>query len=377
MPIQTSDLDFRLLFERAPGLFLVLSPDPDFRIVGASDAYLQATQTERESIIGRGLFDVFPDNADDLRATGTSNLRASLQRVLTGKATDAMAVQKYDIRRPESAGGGFEERFWSLVNSPVLSTDGRVLFIIHRVEDVTDFVRLRREWARDLEQVNRELEAFSYSVSHDLRAPLRVIEGFSHALLEDYGGKLDGDARRYLGNIQIGIRRMSGLIDDLLSLSRVSRAKLQKTLVHLTELARNVVSDMRSRAPSRNVTVEIAEGMSAHGDARLVTIALENLLGNAWKYTGKRADARIEFGQEKKNGETVYYVRDNGVGFDMKFADKLFTPFQRLHSSSEFDGNGIGLATVHRIIARHGGRVWAQSAMDEGATFYFTLGNGA
>ena len=168
---------------------------------------------------------------------------------------------------------------------------------------------------------------------------------------------------------------MSGLIDDLLDLSHITRIALRKESVSLTELGRSVVTDLQNREPSRNVTIEIADGLTACGDSRLITIVLVNLLGNAWKYTGKRPQAKIALGQENKENETVFYVRDNGAGFDMAYVDKLFAPFQRLHRDSEFEGTGIGLATVQRVVSRHGGRIWVEAAVDEGATFFFTLGD--
>jgi signal transduction histidine kinase len=226
-----------------------------------------------------------------------------------------------------------------------------------------------------LDAANKELEAFSYSVSHDLRAPLRAIDGFSKALLDEYSEKLDQQACHYLHRIRGGIQRMSALTNDLLNLSRISRAHLRKEPVSLTEIARDVVAELRDKEPIRRVAIDISEGLNAGGDAHLVTIVLVNLLGNAWKYTAKQPEARIAFGQENRGDETVFYVRDNGAGFDMAYADKLFAPFQRLHQDSDFEGTGIGLATVQRIISRHGGRTWAEAAVDVGATFYFTLGD--
>lgn len=674
-------LDFKRLFESAPGLFLVLQPDADFTILGASDAYLRSTLTQRDRIVGRGLFEVFPDNPGDPEATGTSNLRASLERVLAGKAPDAMAVQKYDIRRPESDGGGFEERYWSPLNSPVLADDGRVLCIIHRVEDVTEFVRMSRrgelererseawrrrseateleilrrsqeldaanrklrqvneslgteiaerkqaehqfrqllesapdaiviadrdgrivlvnsqaerwfrygrgelvgqpidvlvpqsargrhakhragylaaprarpmgsaldlyglrkdgtefpveislspleteagvvvtsiirditerkqaervraelqarfeavaetandavvsandrgeivylnpaaerifgypaneaigqslallmperfhaphreglarylaggeahavgktvelagqrkdgtefplelslaswkvgdrkfftgilrditarkqdeqalrDYAAQLEVANRELEAFSYSVSHDLRAPLRGIDGFSQALLEDYADRLDEDGRNHLARVRAGAQRMGQLIDDLLKLSRVTRMDLNREPVDLSALAREIARELRDRDPERVVEIDIAPGLTTAADARLLRVVLENLMSNAWKFTGGRRDARIAFGHAVQDGVSAYFVRDNGAGFDMQYAHRLFGAFQRLHDAREYSGTGIGLATAQRVIHRHGGRIWAQAAPDEGATFYFTL----
>ena len=247
--------------------------------------------------------------------------------------------------------------------------------LLARVRTHLELARVRREWAIELEQANKELEAFSYSVSHDLRAPLRSIDAFSKALLDEYGEKLDERACHYLDRIRAGTQRMSALINDLLNLSRMTRTPLRKESISLTELARGVVAELHTREPSRNVAIEIADGLSARGDKRLITIALVNLLGNAWKYTAKRPETQIAFGRENKGNEAVFYVRDNGAGFDMAYAGKLFAPFQRLHLDSEFEGTGIGLATVQRIISRHGGRIWTEAAVDEGATFFFTLGD--
>jgi light-regulated signal transduction histidine kinase (bacteriophytochrome) len=238
-----------------------------------------------------------------------------------------------------------------------------------------DLERRVVERTRELDAANKELEAFSYSVSHDLRAPLRAIDGFSKALLDEYSDKLNQQACHYLQRVRTGIQKMSGLIDDLLNLSRMSRVVLRKEPIDLTALARGVVAELREREPARRVAIEIGDGLTARGDTRLTNFVLVNLLGNAWKYTGKRSQAQIAFGQENKGEETAFYVRDNGAGFDMAYADKLFTPFQRLHQDSEFEGTGIGLATVQRIVSRHGGRIWAEAAIDKGATFYFTLGD--
>ena len=543
--------DFRTLFESAPGLYLVLTPD--LTIVAASEAYLRATMTKREAILGRGLFDVFPDNPDDPDASGARNLRASLGAVLRTRMPDAMAVQKYDIRRPESDGGGFEERFWSPLNSPVLDAAGELAYIIHRVEDVTEFVRLKqlggeqqkltdelraraermesevylraqevaevnrrlqsanaemgrlyeearrseerfrllvqevkdyailmldrdgivvswnegaerikgyrseeivgrhfsrfyseedvargkpadaleiaaeegryeddgwrvrkdgsRFWAnvvvtalrdekgelrgfgkvtRDfterkhaeealaergaqLEAANRELEAFAYSVSHDLRAPLRSIDGFSQVLQEDFGGQLGPEAEDAIRRIRAAAARMGQLIDDLLNLSRITRTQLKKQPVDLSAMARSIASALMSNPSERVVELQIEDGAVVDGDPQLLRIVLENLIGNAFKFTSTRPTARIAFGRSQRNGGVSYWVRDNGVGFDMAYANRLFGAFQRLHASVEFPGTGIGLATVQRIIHKHGGSVWAEGAVDRGSTFGFSL----
>lgn len=696
-------LDFQALFESTPGLYLVLTPA--LTIVAVSEPYLKATMTRRKEILGRNLFDVFPGNPDDLNATGVSNLSVSLKKVLLNRAPDVMTVQKYDIRRPESEGSEFEERYWRPVNSPVLGTNGEVAHIIHCVEDVTDFVylkqarseqqriteelrvraaemegeifrsaqqiqevnnqlrieletrkraeetfqalvrstvnagevffrslvlelakslrvryafigcilpdnpgrvgtialcvdgtiaenfeydladtpcadvlhkqtcffphnvqllfpkdqlladmgidaffgatlrgaegkplgvvvvlhdrpmqketdlvksimvlaaertaveieRLRSDGAmretlaaldaivdgvfifdprtlrfsyvnegavrqvgysreellrmtpldikpefdeprvramiaplvsgaesvhsfttvqrrkdgvdvpveinqqcvavgtaqarliaivRDiterkrteeearrqrqlLEAANKELEAFAYSVSHDLRAPLRSIDGFSQALLEDCAGRLNEQAEDHLNRIRAASQRMGQLIDDLLSLSRSARGELRREPVDLSALALESADEVRKLWPGRQVKLVVAPRLCAEGDPRLLRIVFDNLLGNAWKFTSKQERAAIEVSAMSHDGTTAYFVRDNGVGFDMAYADKLFGAFQRLHAITEYPGTGIGLATVQRIVVRHGGRVWAEGLLGQGATVYFTLG---
>jgi light-regulated signal transduction histidine kinase (bacteriophytochrome) len=249
--------------------------------------------------------------------------------------------------------------------------------------DITELKRAEREVRRlnyDLEQrqialetANKELEAFSYSVAHDLRAPLRSIDGFSQALLEDYADKLDAEGRKYLQKVRESAQEMGRLIDALLTLSRVTRSALHREPVDLTALARSVLARLQRNEPERKVELIISDGLIANGDARLLGVVLQNLLGNAWKFTGKCLMARIEVGVRQEEGRPVFFVRDNGAGFDMTYAHKLFGVFQRLHSGAEFEGTGIGLATVQRIIQRHGGRVWAEGAVGRGATVSFTL----
>src|SRR5438132_2977489 len=567
--------DFQALFESEPGLYLVLTPA--LTIVAVSAAYLKATMTKREEILGRRLFEVFPDNPDDPTATGVRNLKASLERVLTHRVPDTMAVQKYDIRRPESEGGGFEERYWSPVNSPVLGADGNVAYLIHRVEDVTEFIRLKQEGseqhqiieqlraraaemeaeifrkaqqiqiterlraraaemeaemfrraqliqevnnqlraeldarkraeealqkseegfravaetasdaivsadkhghityfnpgaerifgyaARDvigrpltllmpdrfhaahrqglsrflstgqarvigrtvelvgqrkegtefplelslaswkvggdtfftgilrditeqkraeaaikkyneqLEASNKELEAFSYSVSHDLRAPLRAIDGFSRILLEDHIAHLPADAQRYLHAVRNNSQQMGRLIDDLLTFARLSRQPLSKQLVRPTDLVRQCVDELHAEEQDRRVKIAIGDIPACQADPALLKQVWMNLMSNALKYTRKQEMAVIAVGCQEQDGATAYFVRDNGVGFDMRYADKLFGVFQRLHRAEDYEGTGVGLAIVQRIIHRHGGRVWAEAAVNQGATFYFTL----
>ncbi len=249
-----------------------------------------------------------------------------------------------------------------------------VTWMLVRSRTRSERVSLRLEDAnRKLAGTNKELESFSYSVSHDLRAPLRTIDGFSRILLEDYAEDLGEEAHDYLGRVRAASVHMGHLIDDLLNLSRVTRSPLRREPVDLSVLASGIAKELQNSQPEREVEFVIEEGVTAWGDARLLLVALENLLGNACKFTSKTPGGRIEFGVEQGPGG-AYYVRDNGAGFDMNYAGKLFGAFQRLHGSGEFEGTGIGLATVQRIIHRHGGRVWAEGEVGRGAVFYFTLG---
>ncbi len=226
---------------------------------------------------------------------------------------------------------------------------------------------------RELAISNQELEAFSYSVSHDLRAPLRTIDGFSLALLEDFADKLNDEGRDYIARVRSGVQRMGTLIDSLLQLSRVTRSELQREPVDLSQLATLVCNELKAADPERGVEFIAQPGITVQGDGRLLRIALENLLGNAWKFTSRTAHGRIEFGSSIRDGRTVYFIRDNGAGFDMQYVDRLFTAFQRLHGDREFKGSGIGLATVSRIVHRHHGTIAAESEPGRGATFYFDL----
>lgn len=242
--------------------------------------------------------------------------------------------------------------------------------IEHRIQQLNTALRER---AMVLESVNHELEAFSYSVSHDLRAPLRAVDGFSRILLDEYADRLDDTGRDRLRRVRAAAQRMAMLIDDLLKLSRITRSELKREDIDLSAMATAVIDELRSQEPSRIVQCLIQPDLIVWGDGRLLHIVLENLLGNAWKFTGKRADARVEVGMQMQNDEPAYFVRDNGAGFDMAYAEKLFGAFQRLHGTDEFPGTGIGLATAQRIIHKHGGRIWAEAEVEKGATFYFTL----
>jgi PAS domain S-box-containing protein len=255
---------------------------------------------------------------------------------------------------------------------------GKPIAISTIARDISDIKRIQRELtqARDAAEVaNRELESFSYSVAHDLRAPLRSIDGFSQALLEDCSDKLDEDGRKYLRFVRQSAQLMAQLIDDMLTLSRVTRHPIEWQNIDLTALARASWERLERSDPGRSIQFSVEEKMTARGDPRLLGVVLDNLLGNARKFTSKRAGARVEVGRTTADGRDAYFVRDNGAGFDMAYAGKLFGAFQRLHPASDFEGTGVGLATVQRIVHRHGGRVWGEGRVDAGATFTFTLGD--
>ena len=639
LPKNTSDLDFRKLFEAAPGLYLVLSPD--LKIIAASNAYLKATMTNRTEIIGRPLFDVFPENPDDLISKSVSNLSSSLQKVLAKKAPDVMALQKYDIRRPKEEGGGFEVRYWSPLNSPVLNDANEVIYIIHQVEDVTEYVRMKEKEqeqlkskqelelsekihiqkskksedrflrifnmspiviyminfvdqrficvnkafeklfqvknedavgktsielnifspekraeltkivietngfvegheieiisptgekkhmlassevieadntsyllvamiditqrkkseeelkktnhfldtilenipnmvfvkdAKDLrfirfnkageellgyskkdligkndydffpkeqadfftskdrdvlnkgkllditeepiqtkigerwlhtkkipipeenneygylmgiseditekkkqedaiKQLNKELEAFSYSVSHDLRAPLRAVHGYATMLEEDYSLTLDEEGKRQLHIIKHNAEKMGQLIDDLLSFSRLGRKEMQTTDINMNELVEGALIEI-NKTTTHHAKIKIGQLHPLKSDYALMNQVMINLISNAIKYSSKKEAPVVEINSELAANEVIFAVKDNGAGFDMRYVDKLFGVFQRLHTADEFEGAGVGLAIVQRITNKHGGRAWAEGKVDKGATFYFSI----
>jgi PAS domain S-box-containing protein len=259
--------------------------------------------------------------------------------------------------------------------SPIHDSRGRLIGASQLARDITEQKKAAAKLASAIEEAdlaNRELEAFSYSAAHDLRAPLRSIDGFSQALLDDYADKLDAEGQRYLKRLRQGAQHMAHLIDSLLALARITKNELVCQPVDLSELARACAERLAAESPSRHVEVCVAEGLTTTGDPRLLAVLLDNLLGNAWKFTRGRENALIEIGRN----DDVFFVRDNGAGFDMAFAGKLFGVFQRLHTAREFEGTGVGLATAQRIVQRHGGRIWAEAKVSEGATFYFTIDEG-
>jgi len=282
-------------------------------------------------------------------------------------------IGHFDTVRRRKDGSDIEV---SVTISPVRDSSGQVIGASTVARDITDRKRAEQDVARareSAENASRELEAFSYSVAHDLRAPLRGITGFTRALLHDYHDKLDAEGRDCLHELHENAIRMGSIIDSLLSLAQVTRTELRRERVDLTAIARRIERDLLTSASERTGTFLIQHGLWARLDPELADTLVENLLGNAWKFTAKQEAPLIEFGVTQHDGSPAFFIRDNGAGFDMAFADKLFLPFQRLHTATEFPGTGIGLATVQRIIRRYGGQIWAQAQIGAGATFYFTL----
>ncbi|MFO0748468.1 MAG: PAS domain S-box protein [Myxococcota bacterium] len=313
-------------------------------------------------MIGRGVAAMMPPDL----LSEEAQLRA---RVAAGERID-----HFDALRLRKDGTPIE---MSLTLSPIRDAAGVTVGVSTIARDITEVKRMQRELMRAkeaTEAANKELESFSYSVAHDLRAPLRSIDGFSQALLEDYAQVLDADGQKFLGYLRQAAQRMGQLIDDLLDLSRVTRADVSRWPVDLAGMAKQVRRTLERAEPARRVTWVIPDELVADGDPRLLEIVCENLLGNAWKFTSKKATACIEIGRA---ADGAFFVRDDGAGFDMAYADKLFGVFQRLHQANEFEGTGVGLAIVQRVVHRHGGRVWAVGEVDRGATVYFTLGAGA
>ncbi len=350
----------------------IISRDRDFRILTWNPVAERLFGWSAAEVIGRDTSLLIPSDRVQERARGSRRLDQGL------------SVPAYDTQRMTKSGQLVDV---SVAMSPVRYQHGEIIAVFLVIREITerkqheDAMRQSNEqleWlvaerTHELEVLNHELEAFSYSVAHDLRAPLRAIDGFGNLVLSKYGDKLDDEGKDYLERMREGSRKMYALIEDLLRLSQISRQAMQTSPVDLSALAREVVSVLQDLDSSRQIEWSIAPEVQVVGDSGLLRVVLQNLLGNAWKYSAKRQQACIEFGVTEQADRPAYFVRDNGAGFDMAYASKLFGAFQRLHLATEFPGTGIGLAIVARIIQRHGGAVWAEGAVDQGATFWFTL----
>jgi signal transduction histidine kinase len=430
------DTDYRSIFQMIPSPSMLLKPDKVYTIVDSTDSHLAATLTTRERIINKGLFEVFPENPNDPMASGANSLHQSFEKVIRTKKQDIMPAIKYDIPLPN---GGYEVRYWTPKNTPLLNSKQEVIYILNQVEDVTETIFLQMETEKksalikqnedrinvilnallkyttmdfsnklvvsekgdeldaiicglnslieeleehmnllkdankELEYANKELDSFSYSVSHDLRAPLRAINGYSQVLLEDYAGQLDENGKHTINVIIRNAQKMGALIDDLLTFSRVGKQSLSKVALNIEKLVSPIVHEFKSLPHTNTLEFQINHLENTEGDSSMLKQVFTNLISNAVKYSGKKSKAVIDIGSFKQNNSVVYYVKDNGTGFDMNYYAKLFNVFQRLHSSYEFDGTGVGLALVQRIVKKHNGEVWAEAELDKGATFYFSL----
>jgi signal transduction histidine kinase/ActR/RegA family two-component response regulator len=397
--------DFKALFESAPGSYLVL--DPELTIVAVSDEYLKATMTTKKEILGRGLFDVFPDNPDDAEATGVGNLGASLDRVRRNRVADTMAVQKYDIRRPESEGGGFEVRYWSPLNSPVLGPQGAVAYIIHRVEDVTEFVRLKElgteqqqltaelqqrtvqmemeifQRSTELQEANRQLRAadeakseFLSRMSHELRTPLNAILGFGQILARE---PLSDDQFNSVRQILKGGSHLLGLIDEVLDIARIDSGRLVVSLepVSLGEVLQEAIDLSRPLASQLGITLGDGPPMAPErhvlADRQRLKQIFLNLASNAVKYNRENGTVTFSFG-EPSQGNVRIEVRDTGRGIEPQLLERLFTPFDRLGAEETgVEGTGIGLSLSKRLVELMGGRIGVETVPGEGSSFWVEL----
>jgi len=370
--LRKSEGRLQLQINRMPIALILLSCE--FRVLSWNPAAERIFGFTQEEALGRHPYDfIVPKEAEP-------QTDLIWQRLLEGDTT------AHSVNENVTKEGRLVICEW--YNTPLKGEDGTIGGVLSMAQDVTEQKQAMEEIRKlnaeleqrvvertaNLEAVNKELEAFSYSVSHDLRAPLRSMDGFSQAVLEDYGGQLDAQGKDYLQRVRAASQHMAQLIDDLLNLSHVTSSQMRRDEIDLTIIAEKIAKEFREKEPGRRVDFVITPGLVVEGDARLLRLMMENLLNNAWKFTGKHPRAKIELGVIRLESERTYFVRDDGAGFDMAYADRLFTPFQRLHGSSEFPGTGIGLATVRRVVHRHGGRVWAEGEVEKGATFYFTLG---
>ena len=348
----------------------LISLDQDLRVVTVSRSFYEFFKVKPEETVGQLIYDLGNKQWD------IPKLRELLETILPQKTT----FDNYEVEHDFATIG---RRIMLLNARQIQRVLGKERIILLAIEDITErkeietgLEKTRKELAKardDAEAANKELESFSYSVSHDLRTPLRSIDGFGQALLEDYQDKLDDTAKSYLDRMRKATQLMGLLIDDMLKLSRVTRSTFHSESVDLSNIVREISENLKQENPARTVDVIIRESVFVNGDSALLKIAMENLIDNAWKFTSKEERPQIEFGTTVKEGKTTCFVRDNGVGFDMAYVDKLFGAFQRLHTSLEFPGTGIGLATVRRVINRHGGQVWVEAEVGKGATFYFTI----
>ncbi|AOZ99060.1 PAS domain-containing sensor histidine kinase [Flavobacterium commune] len=421
--MKTHTVDFQKVFLSAPSLFLILSTD--FTILDLNDSYEKATMKKREEMIGRNLFEVFPDNPNDKLADGVSNLSQSLHSVLKEKKRHVMAVQRYDVQGPD---GVFEERYWSPVNIPILNSENEMDCIVHRVEDVTEFVILKDEQLksknqtenlqkkvdemeveiikrsreiqkmnfeleqkvrertetllkreallaeqnRKLKEQNKELEQFTYITSHDLQEPLRSLISFTELLQKEFAGTLDGNGNLYIDFISQSSRRMQALVKGLLDYSRIGRKK-ELVEVDCNQIVDEVLSDITLTITESKAKINVGNLPQIKGYSTELRQLFQNLISNAIKFRKKEVLPEIRISAQEQENDWLFSVQDNSIGIESKDMHKLFVIFKRLHDRDEYEGTGIGLAHCKKIVELHCGSIWADSKLGEGSTFYFTI----
>ncbi len=421
--LNNNTIDFQKVFLSAPSLFLILSTD--LTILDLNDSYEKATIQKREEMIGRNLFEVFPDNPDDKSADGVANLSRSLHLVLTEKKTHTMAVQRYDVQSSE---GSFEVRYWSPINIPIFNSKNEIDYIVHRVEDVTEFMTLKNEQSenenitlglqkkvnemeveivkrsreiqklnfeleqkvkertdtilkrektleeqnRILKNQNKELEQFTYITSHDLQEPLRSLVSFTELLEKEFGGKLDGNGDLYIDFISKSSRRMQELVKGLLDYSRIGREK-KLVEVDCNEIIKDVQSDMVLTLEESKTKIDVDDLPQLKGYPTELRQLFQNLISNAVKFRKKEVSPKIRISVQEQQKDWLFSVQDNSIGIDEKDMHKLFVIFKRLHNREEYEGTGIGLAHSKKIVELHGGTIWAESKLGDGSTFKFTI----
>lgn len=367
--LEKREEEFRTLAENAPDIIMRFDRDCRHRYVNVRAE--QVLGIPRDAIIGK--------TQEEL---GYSQDLVRYWKKKIGEVFSTKEKRVIEYSFPSSSG----EIYFESVLVPESDIQGNVVSVLSLSRDVTHFIKTERKikelnaqleaQAKDLREINQELVAFTHAVSHDLKAPLRSIAGFTEAIEENFSSGLPDEAKDYLRRANLATRKMGQLIDSLLVLSRVGRKEIETDMVDLSRMAKDFLEDLRRSQPEREVEFVIKKDLKVRGDPRLLEVAMQNLLRNAWKFTGGRSPARIEFGMDEEGGKKVFFIKDNGVGFDMSYADKLFTPFQRLHSSNDFPGAGVGLSTVKRIVVRHNGRIWADAEVGKGAVFYFYIQGG-
>jgi signal transduction histidine kinase len=416
MAIELSE--YRTLFEQSPGLLLILKPD--LTIAAVTDAYLSATMTEREKITGKGIFEVFPDNPNDETADGVRNLRRSLNTVLQKKVQDIMPIQKYDIKKSGTEKEEFEERFWSPVNSPIMGSDGAVKYIVHKVEDVTEFVRLERKGmeqmsltedlrsqtismgieiskrgrelketnialndanesltkkTNELKRSNNELSLFASTAAHDIKAPFRSVGAFLEIIKTSLNGQLkDPNILSYFDRISKARARIASLLDDLLKYAKVTEQEVSFAKVDVSTVLADALKNLEYVIAETKGRVEVrCEMLSVLGDPVQIGQVFQNIIANGIKFHREGVAPEIIVSCEKKGQYAEFSIKDNGIGIGDKYFDKIFEVFQRLHNQDEYEGTGLGLSICKRIIEKHDGQIWIKSAEGEGSEFIFTL----